>query len=359
MEMISADQMHDIAVGGAVLGTGGGGDPYVGKLMAMQSIKRNGPVKLIEVDELNDDDLFACAAMMGAPTVMLEKFPEGSEIVNAYKKLGEFMGEPVSAVLCAEAGGLNSTTPFIVASELGLPLVNGDGMGRAFPEIQMVTFTLNGVSATPMVMSDDKGNSVLLDTIDNKWTERLARSATVQMGGASLIALYPMNGAMVKQSLIRGTVSLCKKIGETLRTAHIYNHNAVEALRILLGAFVLFEAKILDVDRKTEGGFARGTASLKGFNQYEDQDYQIDFQNEFLIARKDRVILVTTPDLITLLDIDTGEPITTELLRFGIRVVALGIPSNEKWRTTEGLNLVGPRFFGYDVDFIPVEDCLI
>ncbi|SVD47873.1 uncharacterized protein METZ01_LOCUS400727, partial [marine metagenome] len=94
MEMISADQMHDIAVGGAVMGTGGGGDPYVGKLMAMQSIKRNGPVKLIEVDEINDDGLFACAAMMGAPTVMLEKFPEGSEIVNAYKKLGEFIGEP-------------------------------------------------------------------------------------------------------------------------------------------------------------------------------------------------------------------------------------------------------------------------
>ena len=104
--MINAEQMHEIAIGGAVMGTGGGGDPYVGKLMAMQSIQKNKPVQLIDVDELNDDNLVACAAMMGAPTVMLEKFPRGDEIVTAYTKLGEFMGKSISAVVCAECGGL-------------------------------------------------------------------------------------------------------------------------------------------------------------------------------------------------------------------------------------------------------------
>jgi len=356
METITAEQMHDVAVGGAVMGTGGGGDPYIGKLMAMQSIRKNAPVALIDVDELNDDDLVACAAMMGAPTVMLEKLPRGDEIVTAYTKLGEFMGQPITAVMCAECGGLNSTTPFIVAAEMGLPLVDGDGMGRAYPELQMVSFTMHGISATPMVMSDDKGNSVLLDTVDNKWTERLARSATVEMGGSALIAMYSMNGATAKQSLIRGTISLCKKIGETLRKARLDNRNPVEALRTLLGAFELFEAKVTDVERRTEGGFARGTATLKGIDRYSAHTFKIDFQNEFLIARRDAEAIVSTPDLITLLDIDTGEPVTTESLRFGLRVVGLGIPSDPKWRTSEGLKLVGPQYFGYDIEFTPIEE---
>ena len=42
--------MEDIATGGAILGTGGGGDPYVGKLMAQQAIKQYGPVNLVDID---------------------------------------------------------------------------------------------------------------------------------------------------------------------------------------------------------------------------------------------------------------------------------------------------------------------
>ena len=76
-------------------------------------------------------------------------------------------------------------------------------MGRAYPEIQMVTFTMHGIAATPMVLTDDKGNRVLLETIDNRWTERLARTATVDMGGSALVALYPMSGAAAKTG--RGT----------------------------------------------------------------------------------------------------------------------------------------------------------
>ena len=50
--------------------------------------------------------------------------------------------QKVSAILCIEAGGLNSTIPFVAAAKLGLPIVDGDAMGRAFPELQMVSFTL-------------------------------------------------------------------------------------------------------------------------------------------------------------------------------------------------------------------------
>ena len=132
--------------------------------------------------------------MMGAPTVMLEKLPSGQEALLALRTLETHLGKRVKALLSVEAGGLNSTIPIGVASELGLPLVDADGMGRAFPELQMVVMTLHGIKATPMGMADEKGNAALIETIDNRWTERLARTITIEMGGSSLTALYPMTG---------------------------------------------------------------------------------------------------------------------------------------------------------------------
>ncbi len=73
------------------------------------------------------------------------------------------------------------------------------------------------------------------------------------------------------------------------------------------------------------------------------------------MAKLDGEIVVSVPDLITTLDSDTGEPVTTEGLRYGFRVVVLGIPCCDKWRTPAGLAIVGPRYFGYDIDYRPVE----
>ena len=83
---------------------------------------------------------------------------------------------------------------------------------------------------------------------------------------------------------------------------------------------------------------------------------RIAFQNEFLIARDGDDVLVTTPDLITILDAETGEPITTEGLRYGFRVVVLGMPCDARWRTEEGLKVVGPAYFGYDAPYVPIEE---
>lgn len=351
---IDASDMEDIATGGAVLGTGGGGDPYVGKLMAQQAIRKHGPVRLVDVAELDDDALVVPVCMMGAPTVMTEKLPQGDELMNAFSALERVMGRKIDAVLCGEAGGVNSTTPFVVAAASGLPLIDGDGMGRAFPELQMVTFTLWGVSSTPMVLCDDKGNSLVLDTVSNAWTERLARTATIEMGGSALLAFYPMSGKVAKNAVVRGTLSLCAKVGETLRQTRTAHGDPVAALAALLDAQILFHGRVTDIERRTEGGFARGRAIFSGVEEYRDQVLRLDFQNEFLIAERDGTVLVTTPDLISVVEADSGDPVTTDSLRYGQRLVTLAFPCNPLWRTPEGIELVGPRYFKYDHDYVPL-----
>ena len=356
MRHISADDLDDIARGAAVLGTGGGGDPYIGKLMAQGTLRRRGAVDLLDPTELEDDDMVIPTAMMGAPTVMVEKVPRGEEIITAFKALETYLGQSVRATMSCEAGGLNSTTPFTVAAELGIPLVDGDMMGRAFPELQMCTPTLFGVTATPMAIADEKGNSAVINTVSNRWTETLARTLTIDMGCSAMIAIYPMTGKQVKETCILNTITLLEKIGKTIRGARERHADPVAAVRHVTNGYLIWKGKVGDVERRTQTGFARGEATITGVNEYEGRSLRIAFQNEFLIARVGDDVLATTPDLITVLDAETGEPITTEGLRYGFRVAVLSMPCDPRWRTPAGLAVVGPGYFGYDVPYVPIEE---
>ena len=100
---ITRADMADVALGGAFLGTGGGGDPYIGRLMAEQAIDENGPVAVRDIDSLDDDALIVPVAMMGAPTVMLEKLPRGDEAVAALRSLEAVMGRKADAIFCHTA----------------------------------------------------------------------------------------------------------------------------------------------------------------------------------------------------------------------------------------------------------------
>jgi DUF917 family protein len=257
--------------------------------------------------------------------------------------------------MATEAGGINSTIAFVVAAARGLPLVDADLVGRAFPELQMCTPSLYGTPATPLALSDDKENSTVLTAISNRWAERLARSLTIQMGCWAMVALYPMRGRQVREQCVTGTISTLERIGATLREARAGHVDPVEAVREATGGFLIWRGKITDVSRRTIAGFARGEVTVTGVDDWSGRTLTIGFQNEFLIARDGDEVLTVTPDLITILDAETGEPITTETLRYGFRVVVLAIPGDPRWRSAAGLQVVGPGYFGYDVPFVPVE----
>lgn len=353
---LGVHEIEDIATGAAVLGTGGGGDPYLGKLMAIQAVEEHGPVRLISPDEVPDEALIMPLAMMGAPTVLVEKVPNGAEFLAAFNTLKSYLGKDVFATMPIEAGGVNSMIPLASAAMLGIPVVDADGMGRAFPELQMVTFHLIDVPATPMVITDEKGNTLLLKTVDNHWTESIARSATVVLGGSVMIGIYPMTGSQVKKGGVGGVLTLCQQIGAVIRQCRGGQKEAISAVLEVTGGFELFRGKVTDVERKTVGGFARGEASFEGTDGYRGRTMKIQFQNENLVAECDGEMWASVPDLITVLDAETAAPITTEGLRYGYRAVIIGIPCDARWRTARGIETVGPRYFGYKVDYLPVEE---
>ncbi|GLW05476.1 hypothetical protein Misp01_06060 [Microtetraspora sp. NBRC 13810] len=353
MREINVADLDDIARGAAILGTGGGGDPYVGRLLAASALREHGPVRLVTLDELPPGASVLPVAMMGAPTVMVEKLPSNDQVALAARTLAAYLGRELTHIACAEAGGVNSLIPMVAAAQLGLPLVDADAMGRAFPELQMVLPTLYGIQATPMAIADEKGNRGVLDTVDNHWAERLARSVTVDMGCSAMISLFAMTGGQARESLVPGTLSLCAELGALLRTARAGHADPVAAVVDRLGGHALFTGKVTDVARRTTTGFARGEATLTGTDGDSGAELVLRFQNEHLIAERDGVPVASVPDLICTLDRETGEAITTESLRFGQRLAVIAAPADPRWHTPGGLELVGPRYFGYEID--PVE----
>lgn len=358
VDTITAADVEDIAVGAAVLGTGGGGDPHIGKLVAKQTIDRYGAVDLVTPEALADDDFVVPVAQMGAPTVSVEKPPGGGELLASVERVEEEVGRKACAIMPIECGGINSTFPIAVAAQRDLPLVDADGMGRAFPELQHETFNIYGVSGTPAAVSDAHGNVCLLETVDNEDLEWLARGITVRMGGTGYIADYPMTGDEVKDTAIPNTMSLVRNVGNAIRAT---TGNVVDAIKDVTAdsiygeAQILFDGKIVDVKRRTEQGFVFGHVELEGLDSDGGRSMSIEFQNENLAAEIDGEYVATVPDLITVIDRETADPVPTERLRYGARVRVLGIPTPSIMRTDVALDVWGPQTFGIDTEYEPLH----
>lgn len=351
--LLDPDALRALARGCAVLGAGGGGDPQIGLLEALQATEEFGPVQLVDLDELDDDALIMPCGMIGAPTVHIEKIENGSEGGRLRDHLEELTGRKVAALMSAEIGGSNGLLPIMWAARIGLPVLDADGMGRAFPEVPQVTMHLAGITPNPCVMTDERGNLIVFRTISGQWLERLARAAAVEFGGAAASTEYTMTVAQARGATVRNSVTLAIRIGQALAGAQ---GDPVAALIAEIGAFRLVTGKVSDVERRTTKGFVRGSVTVEGLGPDVGRLIRLELQNENLVALEQGRVVASVPDLISVLDSETADAIATERVRYGQRVTVIAFGCDPVWRTARGLAAAGPRAFGYDFDYTPVEE---
>jgi DUF917 family protein len=348
---IDESNLARLARGCSVLGAGGGGDTYASELACLHAFDRHGPVEVVDLDDLPDDGLVMSCGGIGAPTVSIEKLGCEHEGEWLRQALEEVTGGTVAAVMAAEIGGGNGVLPVAWAARIGLPVVDADGMGRAFPEVQQVTMEIAGIDPSPCVMTDERGNRVVIRAADGHWLERLARAAAVEFGGSASSAEYTMTAVQARTATVRGSVSHAVRIGGALDSPD----DPIAALREAIGAAPLIRGKLTDVDRRVAGGFVRGSAAVEGLDGDRGRTVTLEIQNENLVALEDGDPLAMVPDIITVLDAETGHAVHTERPRYGQRVVVIAFPCDPIWRSPDGLRIAGPRAFGYDLEYVPVE----
>lgn len=270
--------------------------------------------------------------------------------------LERHLGRTFTHVIPGEIGGSNSMRPMIVAAQVGLPVVDGDGMGSR------VSRTPDGYvqhlrrAADPRRTGGPAPHQVIFDNISDPTTlERYARVVTIQMGGAAGYAFPPMSADDVRRTAIPGTVTLAIAIGDAVLAAREAHRNPVDAALAVSGARGSSRGRLRTSSDACSVALA-GVVNLEGSGPNAGETLKIDFQNENLVARTGTgEVLAVVPDLICLVDEDTAEPITTEILRYGLRVVVLGIPAPELLKTPEALEVIGPAAFGYpEVKYTPL-----
>ena len=353
---VTLEDLDAIEIGAAILGTGGGGNPYIGKLRCREELKKGRRIMVIPLDELSDDARVVSLGGIGAPVVGVEKIEQGEECLRTMRALEQETGQKVDALISSEIGGANSMEPMLTAAQAAIPVVDGDGMGRAFPEMQMCTWSIYGHKSTPAAMADEKGSIVIFrDTPTEVWLERLARATVVEMGAAGAIALAPMRGSFVKQAAIPNTITQALQLGRAVLESQRRNTDPIRTILQKESGQLLMTGKIVDLERHLRGGFAVGHVYLEGFGEHESQQGEINLQNEFLVFSRNGEVEVCVPDLIVVLEADTGLPITTEMLRYGQRVAVVALPCHDLLRSKEALAVIGPAAFGYpEITYMPL-----
>jgi len=352
MRALDAEDIEALAVGAWILGTGGGGSPYHGLLNLRRLYAEGARVSLLDPEELDDGDEIAVVSMMGAPLVILERLVDSRQIARAVTMMEEYRGRRFRAVMAIEIGGGNGMQPLMAAAHLGIPVVDADAMGRAYPEAQMTSFAVGGLEPAPLTSVDPRGNEVVVARAAGwKWMERTSRKVCTEFGSLAATCKAPRLGSEVRRWGVLRTTSQAIRLGRAVRLANRRHQNPIEAVLAAENGIRLFGGKIVEVERRTTEGFLRGRTLVEGLNEDAGSRAEIAFQNEWVVVWRDGVPIVSTPDLICVLDGDTGEAIGTETIRYGQRVVVVALPSPPVFLSERGLSLVGPRAFGYDIDF--------
>src|SRR6185312_279287 len=289
-------------------------------LLPLQAAEDFGPAALVDVDDLPGDGLIMPCGGVGAPLVGLEKIEAGDEGERLRSLLERHTGRTVTALMAGEIGGSNGLVPVTWAARMGLPVVDADGMGRAFPLVSQVTMELAGISPCPAVMTDERGNVVVFRAISGDWVERLERAAAAEFGGLGQATDFPLTAAQAREATVRGSVSQAIRIGEAAANAP---GSPVAAVIEAAGAFRLAGGKVLDVRRDVSGGFTRGSVVIEGLAEDAGRLIRLEQQNEHLVALERGRLLASVPDLITVLDSETADAVSAERISYGQRVVVI------------------------------------
>lgn len=369
---LSEVDLEWIAEGSGVLGVGGGGSTYYPGIMAREVLRRGGRIRVKSPAHVPDDKWVFRGGFMGSPSVSAERLQAGAELETAVKALASHLNIPMSdvgACMAEEIGGGNGIQPLLLGSSahLDVPVLDADLQGRAYPNMFQCTLIANDVpnSSAPAAIADAVGNVMVISSAENRWrVEPILRAACTVLGSKAFQTMGPQKVPTIRKWAVMNTVSQCWWIGRSM--AQCRQRSDVQSIPRAIfehqSGRVLYIGKVVSVQREVRSAFTWGSIRLVPLSDTEREDEStltetfdgeltIEFQNEWLVARKQVAkdkkpqVLAIVPDLITCLDAQSGMALGTHEVRFGLIITVIALRGDPKWYTAQGLECGGPVRF--------------
>lgn len=366
MKTLNQQDLHDILHGCAILGTGGGGSLEKGLKMVDEALAMGKSFKLVDFSEVPDEAWIATPYMCGSisPTTPeleaqyagLPVLPEPQAYL-AYRAMEEYYGKEFYGVISTELGGGNTAEAFYAAALLDRYIIDADPAGRSVPELSHSTYFINNLPIYPVACANEFGDVAILPKVVNDFrAEALVRAMAVASKNRIGVTDHPAQAKVLREAVIHGAISFAWKIGRIHREARAAGSSSAAQIVKDVDGFMLFKGVVSKASYETVEGFTVGDIYITGEAEYQGNEYHIWYKNEHMASWKDGKIDITVPDLICVFDENENEPLLNPHIHKGIKVSVIGLPAPEQWRTARGIEIFGPRYFGIDADYLPIEE---
>lgn len=368
--IFNREDIEALLIGLAICGTGGGGDPEWGKRILENDFAKGRVCEIIDPEDISDDAFVCSGGIMGSVKALekmsFSEIVDGWEddfvLIKAFKEMERLKGKKLDYIIPFEVGGLNTPVIMTLAARLGIPMINGDAVGRSAPETQMTSFIGHGISLNPMPLVDHQGNTiVVMKANDSTYADEIGRFVVTKGGGMGGNAHYAMNGAEMKRSCAAKTVTHAIEIGKAVIEAREKGKDPVEAFRKLENGVMLFKGTVEEVAGEDKGGFYLTNVTIKGEKEFAGSTAKMVVKNETMAVWVDGKVRSIFPDIAYILYSDTGLGIMSVNLKPGVNLSVVGTPCNERIReciaTEEGKKAFGGARYGYpDLKYVPFEE---
>ncbi|KAL5356246.1 hypothetical protein BJX96DRAFT_186202 [Aspergillus floccosus] len=374
---LSPVDLEFIATGTGVLGTGGGGPSRLQYLQCLDILHNSpGKMRVVPLSRLNDSDVCVSGSWYGAPSVAGERLPAGNELALAMEACVRISGKiDANVAVTGEIGGGNGLSVFPMGVEHGIPLADGDMMGRAYPTMAHCLPFIYGANPLPFALADGRGNTaVVTNAQSTRRIETMMRVLCEDLGSQAGVSSAPFSGDVIKKYTVPNTISQSWYIGRAIHFARQSKKDLIQAIFDVNPGKLLYSGKIVDVKRDVSRGYTMGTCTIAPVRNDEretasnqtslslaDDPYLvIPFQNEYLYAAyadganpsdvSKQTVICTVPDLVSILGQD-GEALGSQDLRYGLQVHVIAMAAHPLWRTERAMKVGGPEGFGLQMEW--------
>ncbi len=350
------DEFRALVLGAAVFATGGGGDPDYGlRLLKEVYVDRGRELVLLDIDEVSGwiASTYSLGSLVASQRRARPRAIENT-VERALELAKKVLGVEIEAFIPVELGGGNTAIALYAAALGGRAAVDGDRVGRAAPEVHQDTFVLFDIGLAPAIAVTATGFELaILSYPDIDSYEELLRGIAAVHGGVRVLDGI-VEASRAREAIIRGSVSRCIEVGRMVMENIGDGKRVARAIAEAVGGWVVFEGVVSSWSWRDEGGFMYGELVVEGRNSFEGRKLVSWIKNEHIMVWLDGRPLVMPPDLFMLLD-TSGMPIINSRIEVGMKVIGIAAPAPSVWRSEKGLELFGPKRFGFDYQYTPVE----